>query len=134
MLHCKNFKSDDIWFLFDTDEYVERRLYLGFCPQCLKEVGELCEIRKIDNNVSLKRLTGKKLEKTKEREKYNIIYTAQQANKSRFKRPFGWVYGVNKLTKNKTAIKQYRKDFNGTRELVKKIDLTDEEKKDDSNK
>ena len=67
MLHCKYFKSDDIWFLFDTNDYTERRLYLGFCPQCLKEVGELYETRILDNKVVLKRLTGKKLEKTKER-------------------------------------------------------------------
>ena len=126
MLHCRNFKSDDIWFLYDTNEYIDRRLYLGFCPQCLKEVGELLEIRKIDNEVVLKRLTGKKLQKTKEREKCNIIYTAQQLNKDKFRKPFGWVYGVNKLCKgkNKTVIKQYRKDFTGAKELIKKIRIT----------
>lgn len=125
MLHCKDFKSDDIWFLFDTNEYVERKLYLGFCPQCLKEVGELIEVRKLDNQILLKRFTGKKLNKIKELETCNIIYTAQQINKNKFRKPFGWVYGVNKLSKskNKTVIQQYRKDFTGVKELVKKINI-----------
>lgn len=126
MLHCKNFKSNDIWFLYDTNEYIERRLYLGFCPQCLKEVGELYEISKINNKTSLKRFTGKKLKKVKELEECNIIYTAQQINKDKFRKPFGWVYGVNKASKgkNKTIIRQYRKDFTGAKELIKKINVT----------
>jgi len=127
MLHCKNFKSDDIWFLYDTDEYTERKLYLGFCPQCLKEVGELYETGKIDGKLTLTRCTGKKLTKLKEREFCNVIYTAQQSNKDKFRKPFGWVYGVNKMSKgkNKTVIRQYRKDFNGAKELIKKIKMTD---------
>lgn len=99
---------------------------MGFCPECSKEVGELCEIRISDNQALLKRFTGKKLEKLKEVEKCNVLYTSQQINKNRFKKPFGWVYGVNKesKSKNKTVIKQYRKDFTGAKELVKTINIT----------
>ena len=48
----------------------------------------------------------------------------RECNYLRFKsKPFGWKYGVNKLTKanGKERVKQYAYDFYGNKELIKTI-------------
>ena len=44
MRHCCEFKPDDIYFLEETNLYVDRKLLIGFCPICEKPVAELVEI------------------------------------------------------------------------------------------
>jgi hypothetical protein len=86
MFHCGKFRASNIWFLDDTLDYTDRRLQLGICPQCHREVGELFEKRKSDGLVRSTRLTRRKLDRLKEEEKYNIQYTSQDINKQTFKK------------------------------------------------
>lgn len=85
-IHCGKFRATNIWFLCSNKDYDDRRLQLGICPQCKKEVGELFETRKSDGFVRSVRLVGKKLDRLKEQEKDNIQYTSQQVNLAGYKK------------------------------------------------
>lgn len=123
--HCTEFKASDIWFLEPNADYEDRRLQLGVCPLCNKEVGELFESRKADGFVRSVRLAGKKLLRLKKQEINNIVYSSQHINrKNFFKKTFGWVFGISSSVKTKSGnvkIRQYACDFFGRKELVKTI-------------
>lgn len=86
MLHCGKFKPDDIWFLDNNEDYEQRELRLGICPQCQAQVGELVQTRKIDGLRTLERVTKRKLVRLMDIEKQYINYTSQECNKNKFKK------------------------------------------------
>ena len=86
LIHCGKFRPNDIWFLDDNDLFEQRELRLGTCPQCGKEVGELCERRKLDGKLFYERVSGRKLDWLKKKEQNFITYTAQDCNRYRFKK------------------------------------------------
>lgn len=121
MRHCCSFKADDIYYLEDTNLYVNRKLSIGFCPICNRPVAELVEIS-FTGAIERTRMAGIKANNLVLSLKDQIVYSMRECNYLRFKaKPYGWKYGVNKLVKNKDnyCLKQYAVDFYGNKELVK---------------
>lgn len=121
MRHCCEFNPADIYYLRDNDLYSNRKLAIGFCPNCDKPVCELIEWRfdGVFNRVSC---SGLKANDLMLKCKDDIIYSLRECNYAKFKsKPFGWVYGINKQYKNKNqeVVKQYACDFYGNKELIK---------------
>ena len=123
MRHCCTFRADDIYYLSETNLFVTRKLLIGFCPICNKPVAELIEIR-FDGTIVRDYQVGMKADILLQKHKDEILYSMRECNYLRFKsKPFGWKYGVNKLTKinGNERIKQYAYDFYGNKELIKTI-------------
>ena len=123
MRHCCSFRADDIYFLKETNLFTTRKLSIGFCPICCKPVAELLEIR-FDGKIEKKFESGLKANDLMLSLKDDILYSLRECNYLKFKsKPFGWKYGVNKLTKikGKERIRQYAYDFYGNKEVVKLV-------------
>ena len=123
MRHCCSFRADDIYFLKETNLFTARKLSIGFCPICCKPVAELLEIR-FDGKIEKKFESGLKANDLMLSLKDDILYSLRECNYLKFKsKPFGWKYGVNKLTKikGKERIRQYAYDFYGNKEVVKLV-------------
>ena len=121
MRHCCSFRADDIYFLKETNLFTTRKLSIGFCPICCKPVAELLEIR-FDGKIEKKFESGLRANDLMLSLKDDILYSLRECNYLKFKsKPFGWKYGVNKLTKikGKERIRQYAYDFYGNKEVVK---------------
>lgn len=121
MRHCCQFKADEIYFLEESNLYVNRTLYIGFCPICEKPVAELVEISFTGSPIRI-RASGLKANDLMLSLKEQIVYSMKECNYRKFKyKPYGWKYGVNKSVKinGKEYLKQYAKDFYGNKELIK---------------
>ena len=121
MRHCCEFKPDDIYFLEETSLFVDRKLLIGFCPICEKPIAELVEISFI-GAIKRNRFSGFKANEKLISLKDEIKYSMRECNYLKFKsKPYGWKYGVNKLSKikGKEYVRQYAKDFYGNKELIK---------------
>lgn len=125
MRHCCKFDAYDIWYLKDSDEFVNRTLFIGVCPICNKRVAELSQ-RNIKTNVYL---TIKKVGESAGVFTASFLkdraYSRNALNRMNAKsKPYGWRYGVNKEKKKKDGtlyVEQYSVDFYGNSELVKKL-------------
>lgn len=123
MRHCCEFKADDIYYLKETCLFVSRKLYIGFCPICLKPVAELVEIR-FDGVVERNRASGFRANEMMLKYKKDILYSVREINYRRFKsKPYGWKYGVNKSLKlkGKEYVRQFAYDFYGNKEVIKTV-------------
>lgn len=123
MRHCCEFKADDIYYLYETNLYTDRKLSIGFCPICQKPVAELVETR-FDGAIERLRASGLQAHELTTKLKNQIQYSMRECNYLRYKsKPYGWKYGVNKSTKvnGKEKIKQYAYDFYGNKEVIKTI-------------
>ena len=102
--HCNNdFNSYDVWFLYDNATDKNRRLLLGRCPVCKKDVVALVETRKNDGRVFVQKETGEKAVKLIDDAilKNDVVYSEtslkiKQGNGA----PFGLCYGDNKEIHN----------------------------------
>lgn len=123
MRHCCQFKPDDIYFLSETNLYITRKLYIGFCPICRKPVAELVLIR-FDGVIERENFSGFKAHEIAMKYKDDILYSLRECNYLRLKsKPFGWKYGVNKYVKinGEEKIRQYAYDFYGNKEVIKTV-------------
>ena len=121
MRHCCKFKPDEIYYLKETNLYVDRKLSIGFCPICEKPVAELVEIS-FTGEVNRVRVSGLKANDLLFMLKNQVLYSMRECNYLKFKsKPYGWKYGVNKSSKikGKEYVRQYAKDFYGNKELIK---------------
>ncbi len=121
MRHCCKFKPDEIYYLKETNLYVDRKLSIGFCPICEKPVAELVEIS-FTGEVKRVRVSGLKANDLLFMLKNQVLYSMRECNYLKFKsKPYGWRYGVNKSSKikGKEFVRQYAKDFYGNKELIK---------------
>ena len=121
MRHCCKFKPDEIYYLKETNLYVDRKLSIGFCPICEKPVAELVEIS-FTGEVKRVRVSGLKANDLLFMLKSQVLYSMRECNYLKFKsKPYGWRYGVNKSSKikGKEYVRQYAKDFYGNKELIK---------------
>jgi len=123
--HCNNdFNSYDVWFLYDNATDKNRRLLLGKCPVCKKDVVALVETRKNDGRIFVQKETGEKAVKLIDDAilKDDVVYSESslkitQGNGA----PFGLCYGKNKeIHKNGkvVGIQVERCDFFGQKELI----------------
>ena len=124
MRHCNSvFKPQDIWFLLDSPEGIQRKLYLASCPICNKEMA-LYSCLRADNVYFEKYYYSNGARRIKEKFKKDIVSTMLNF-KNKYKMPYGFKFGINKEIKRKgkiVAIKQYASDFWGNKILVKKIE------------
>ena len=123
MRHCCEFKADDIYYLADTELYTQRKLSIGFCPNCGKPVAELFSVR-FDGVVERTKFSGIKAHELVIEHKDAILYSLRECNYRKFKsKPYSWRYGINKLVKinGKERIRQYACDFYGNKEQIKLV-------------
>lgn len=123
--HCREFREYDIWYLRNTDKFQDRKLYLGKCPLCLKDVARLDETRISDGKVFKNSAAGyKTVEKLCNKVRHQIITSAAEISIKKGK-PCGLCYGENKEIHNNKgqviAIRQNRCDWYGQKETVEEL-------------
>lgn len=125
--HCNNdFNSYDVWFLYDNANFKNRRLLLGTCPVCKKDVCCLIEERKSDNKIFVQKESGMKAVDLIDNaiEKQDVVYSESSLKiKQGNGAPFGLCYGENKEIKNNKGevvrIRVKRCDWYGQDEIIK---------------
>jgi hypothetical protein len=99
MRHCNgNFDCDDTWFLKNLNSYTleknlkDRRLLIGVCPHCGKDVVTLEEVRVFDNRYFVTTVAARKeerkhlrIDKIMKRESSRIHYKASDVKKKYFR-------------------------------------------------
>jgi len=129
MFHCnEEFEASDVWFLQSLNSkepnkmFNTRRLLIGKCPVCGREVVTLVEYRVIDNQEFVQTEIGYKAEQIKQREKKRIVYTQNTCPKGQLT---GYIYGENKEIHNNSGqvvkLRQRACDWNNHKFLVKEI-------------
>jgi len=126
--HCREFKEYDIWFLNNTQQFQDRKLFLGRCPICLKDVARLDETRISDGRIFRDSAIGHKaVSKLCDKVRHQIVVTAQEISIKKGK-PYGWTYAENKEIHNNkgevTTVRQKRCDFYGQKEEVKEFKIS----------
>lgn len=121
---CGNNMSDKVrvWILKDTKDFTNRRLTINSCSKCGNRKIFLNQVRISDNRVFINEYQGAEAVRMIARETRRLDSEFFSTSKNAF---LGWLFGINKEIKTKngkiTQIRQYSSDFNGKRELVKKI-------------
>lgn len=125
--HCNiDFQSYDVWFLFDNATDKNRRLLLGKCPVCKKDIVSLVEERKKDGRIFVQKEVGTKATKLIDDalRKKDVVYSEselkiRQGNGA----PFGLCYGETKEIRNHKGqvvkIRVKRCDFFGQEKVIK---------------
>lgn len=90
--HCTVFKANDIWLLSDLKDFKNRKLFIGYCPQCKIKVVRLEETRIIDNRVFIQTKIKRKAERLIKNCKKTVIQTRKSIPKGKL---CGFVYGLN---------------------------------------
>jgi len=124
--HCNNdFNSYDVWFLYDNATDKNRRLLLGKCPVCKKDVVCLVEERKSDGRIFVQKETGEKAIKLIDNAiiKNDVVYSESSLKiKQGNGAPFGLCYGDNKEIHNNKGevigVRVNRCDFFGQKETI----------------
>lgn len=127
IVHCNmRFKPIDIWFLYDTDIFFDRKLEIYRCPVCNKDMCKLIEVRKTDNKV-FEQYYYKQPARNKIKELYNDINYTYLNFRIEKGEPLGFIYGENKEIKRKDHIEIIQKacDFYGNKRVEKKITVHD---------
>lgn len=121
MHHCRNFAPLDSWFLVPTEDFYKRKINIGFCPVCNTPVAEIWELAK-NGECKSQRFSGVEANNFCEKLKHEVEYKSSQVVFARTRaKTYGWLYGVNKMSRDKKSIEQFSKDFYGVKELVKKV-------------
>lgn len=128
MYHCCDFRHNDIWYLYDTDDFFKfnfktgkdelrragfynRKLHVGVCPDCKKDVAILYQTRKSDDKVFIDSQEAQKALNLMKLLENQINYTESDSRIIKNK-PYGLCYCENLMTKVN------RVDFYGQRETV----------------
>jgi len=127
--HCMiDFNAYDVWFLFDNAKNKKRRLLLGKCPVCKKDVVCLVEERKTDGVIFVQKEVGAKATKMIDDALYkkDVVYCESELKiKQGNGKPLGLCYGDSKeLHNNKgevVKIRVKRCDWYGQEETIKEI-------------
>ncbi|MCD8025074.1 MAG: hypothetical protein LUE64_06020 [Candidatus Gastranaerophilales bacterium] len=125
--HCTQiFRPYDIWFLYDTATDKKRRLLLGTCPICKKDVVALVEERKSDGRIFVQKEIGQKALNLIDNAilKKDIVYAESDLKiKQGNGAPIGICYGDNKEIHNSKGkvikIRVSRCDWYGQKEIIK---------------
>lgn len=121
---CTNFNAKDSYTLLPKG-YAERILESGFCPKCGVWVVTLCK-RDYSGRWTYETQKRKKALNFFNQHKADIIGDIIKNVKFGNRSNMGFRYGQNKEYKNKNGkvdgVKQFAVDFNGMKELIKKIE------------
>ena len=122
MLHCSKceriIKPYDIWFLYDINGFFQRRLEIGKCPKCKKDIAALYEIRKTDCKPFIDRQYGEYATNLIDRCITQLWYR-QKDTIFQKGRPYGFIWGDNR--ENRKERKTYACDFYGNKELIESL-------------
>lgn len=127
--HCNiDFNSYDVWFLYDNATDKNRRLLLGRCPVCKKDVVSLVEERKKDGRIFVQKEVGAKATKLIDDalNKKDVVYSESELKiKQGNGAPLGLCYGETKEIHNHKGevvkIRVKRCDFFGQEKIEKEI-------------
>ena len=112
----------NVWILKDTKDFTNRRLVISICQKCSSKKVTLYQKRIFDNRIFTNEYKDAEAVKTIARESRRLESEFFSTPKNAF---IGWFFGINKEIKTKngkiTQVRQYSSDFNGRRDLVKKI-------------
>jgi len=93
MQHCNTkFETTDVWFLEDlksedpNKNFIERKLLIGICPNCEKNLVSLVETRVADGEYFVNTVWGKKAQKLIQQETSRLLYTQNDLNSQQFKK------------------------------------------------
>lgn len=142
--HCNNnFKPYDVWYLFDIreitkyndktgeneivrDGFYNRRLFLGKCPICKKDIVILSETRKKDGQIFTDKKVGQQSQSLVDKVINQVNYTRQEVKIKKGK-PYKWTYAENKEIHNNQgkviSIKRRACDWYGQSEVREEIRL-----------
>ena len=125
MRHCNSvFSSDDIWYLLDKGNFIQRKLYLAKCPICSKKIALYSSFNNKTNSFFEQYFYSGGVGRIKEKLKSEVTST-MLGFRNKYKAPFGFKYGKNVEVKKLgkiVGIKQYACDFYGNKILVKQTD------------
>ena len=125
MRHCNSvFQAQDIWYLLDTEDKTDRKLYIANCPICNKRMALYSYLDIKGNFYFEKYFYSGGADKIKERLKKDVTAT-MLGFRDKYKAPSGFKYGKNVEVKRNgetIEIRQYACDFNGNKILVKRIE------------
>lgn len=121
MLYCKEcariIKPYDIWFLYDNKNFYHRRLELGVCPKCKRDICLLIETRKADGKIFTDFKRGQYAITLLDTAITQLWYR-QKDTFAKKGRPYGFIYGENKEHKKDNQVVVYACDFFGNKELL----------------
>lgn len=119
MLYCSNcskiLRPLDIWFLYDKDGFYQRKLYIGKCFRCHKDVVALVEVRKTDGKIFVDRREDDRAAALIDKCITQLWYRQKDLMMLKGK-PYGFIYGENRQTRE--GVKVYACDFWGNKELL----------------
>ena len=124
-VHCNlKFRADETQFLYDNEHFIKRKLKIGRCPVCNKLVARLIETRIEDGYISDVMYVKGKAEKVINALQDEVARSSLD-NIPVLRTLYGFRYGENIERTNKktgeTVITQKACDFNGNKEVVKKM-------------
>jgi len=123
--HCNSvFSANDIWFLLDSDDFTQRKLYLATCPICNKPMALYSYFDKCAQTYFEQYFYSGGVKRIMEKLKPEVTST-MLGFKNKYKAPSGFKYGKNvemKKLGKVIGIKQYACDFYGNKILVKQTD------------
>ena len=117
----RKIKHNVVWFLADINGFTERKLFIFEDVCSLKTITVLEEKSIESGRVFSQKDSGKKADKIIERERIRLLYTSEDIRIKKGK-PYGWTYGDNREIHNRNgeviAIRQYRRDYYGQKEMI----------------
>jgi len=121
--HCSiKFKQDETWHLKNNKDFYDRRLEIGICPDCERDIVILIETRISDNEVFMQQEVDEKALNLMKKCKNQVIKAHKTVPKGRL---FGFIYGLNTERHNKdgkvTSINQRSCDWQGHTAKVRTI-------------
>ena len=125
MRHCNSvFSANDIWFMLDDENKIQRKLYLASCPICQKKMALYSYFDTNSQNYFEQYFYSGGVQRIKDKLKKDVTST-MLGFKNKYKAPSGFKYGKNVEVKKMgkvVGIKQYACDFYGNKILVKQMD------------
>lgn len=127
IVHCNmKFQPDEIRYLYDNTMFTHRKIEIGTCPKCSKQLVRLVEKRIVDGKVFDTTYKEKLAERTLKEYEDDIMYSTLDQAKQK-KVLHGFRYGENYERTNKSTgevtMTQKAVDFFGNKETVKKFKL-----------
>lgn len=121
--HCNRlFRASEIWFLHSNKSFTNRKLEIGYCPECYNQICRLTEKRITDGQYFHTLFTRSKAQKIMNECKDDIEYTSLDIISIKGA-PFGFKYGENKeLVNKKTGVRvkiEKACDFYGNKEIIR---------------
>ena len=123
IVHCnRKVSAEVILYLYDNENFKQRKLYVAICPECGKDLSLLVQTRRIDGQRFKTLYTKEQARKAYEKYLQETDYKSTDVIKSKGQ-TYGLCYGSYSEIKDKSGkivkIKEKAKDFYGTTKTLK---------------